>query len=114
MGIYDKSILAILANVGSDGISVRKLAMHVYNNSSSLFERPDFKDVHRYVQQYLIRNSKSPTALIESCDHRGLYRLNISHSADARQLLLNFTEESENKPTMPPTPQQDLSLSLFD
>lgn len=77
------------------------------------FSQPDYEDIRSYVQQYLLRNSKSSQSLIESTGRRGYYRLNSEGSADARQLLLQFREElveekEEEKP------KQDLSLNLFD
>lgn len=65
------------------------------------------------VQQYLLRNSKSPQSLIESTGRRGYYRLNTQGSADARQLLLDFRDEVTNDETENEKPQQDLSLDLF-
>lgn len=79
----------------------------------TFFSQPDYEDIRSYVQQYLLRNSKSSQSLIESTGRRGYYRLNSEGSADARQLLLQFREElveekEEEKP------KQDLSLNLFD
>lgn len=109
---YDRQILRILTDVGDRGISVQLLAKHVYNQNSTLFFSPNLAEIRAYVQQYLLKNSKSPFSLIESMEQRGYYRLNISQNADARQLMLEFknqssVEEREEKP------QQDLSLDLF-
>lgn len=79
----------------------------------TFFSQPDYEDIRSYVQQYLLRNSKSSQSLIESTGRRGYYRLNSEGSADARQLLLQFREElvEEKEEEMP---KQDLSLNLFD
>jgi hypothetical protein len=92
---------------------VQAIAKHVYNMNCTFFSQPDYEDIRSYVQQYLLRNSKSSQSLIESTGRRGYYRLNSEGSADARQLLLQFREElveekEEEKP------KQDLSLNLFD
>ena len=50
----------------------------------------------RQVQQYLLKNSKSPQSLIESTGQRGCYRLNTTGSQDARQLMLQFADEQES------------------
>lgn len=109
---YDRQILQILTEVGERGINVQLLAKHLYNMNSTLFSSPDLEDIRSYVQQYLLKNSKSPQSLIESTGRRGYYRLNTQNNADARQLLLTFrepvTEEKEEKPVV------DLSLNLFD
>ena len=92
---YDRQILEILMLVGEKGISVRMLSMHIYNMNCSLFNLPDVNEIHQYVQQYLLRNSKLPNSIIERTERRGFYRLNTSHSEQARQLMLNF-EGNEN------------------
>lgn len=111
--MYEQQILRILADVGVRGISVRLLAKHVYNLNCTLFTQPDLQEIHNMVQQYLLRNSKSPQSLIESTGRRGYYRLNTQGSADARQLLLDFRDEVTNDETENEKPQQDLSLDLF-
>lgn len=109
---YDRQILRILSDVGDKGISVQLLAKHVYNQNSTLFFSPDLSEIHAYVQQYLLKNSKSPSSLIESMERRGFYRLN-TNNADAQQLMLDFREQSSIEEEKEETPQQDLSLDLF-
>lgn len=98
--------------MGECGISVRLLAKHVYNMNCGLFSSPEFADVHYYVQQYLLRNSKSPQSLLERMERRGYYRLNALNSADARQMMLEFSDAVEEKKE-DEKPQQDFSLDLF-
>ena len=110
--MYDQQILRILTDVGDKGISVQLLSRQVYNLNVSLFSSQDLEEIRSYVQQYLLKNSKSPQSLIESTGRRGYYRLNTLHNADARQLMLEFkrheqVEEKEEKPL------PDLSLDLF-
>ena len=112
--INEQQILHILSEVGERGISVSMLTKHVYNLNCTLFSQPDVHDVHRQVQQYLLKNSKSPQSLIESTGRRGYYRLNTQNNADARQLMLEFQEEVLEEETESEKPQVDLSLSLFD
>ena len=113
---YDKQILQILTAVGDQGIGVQQLAKHVYNLSCTLFSQPDLQEVHRYVQQYLLRQSKSVQSLIERTERRGYYRLNTLNNADARSLMLQFREQQADEPAgqEPEKPKVDLSLSLFD
>ena len=109
---YDRQILQILTEVGERGISVQLLAKHLYNLNCTLFSSPDLEEIRSYVQQYLLKNSKSAQSLIESTGRRGYYRLNTENNANARQLILAFrepmTEEKEEKPVV------DFSLNLFD
>ena len=112
--MYEQQVLRILSEVGERGISVALLAKHVYNLNCTLFVQPDLQEVHQSVQQYLLRNSKSPQSLIESTGRRGYYRLNTQGSADARQLMFDFREEQPAPEPEPEQPQQDLSLSLFE
>ena len=108
---YDQQILQVLTEAGECGVSVQAIAKHVYNMNCTFFVQPDFEEIRTYVQQYLLRNSKSQQSLIESTGRRGYYRLNTDGSADARQLLLQFRDEKEEERE---EPQQDLSLDLFD
>ena len=109
---YDRQILQILTEVGEKGINIQLLVKHIYNMNSTLFSSPNLEDIRSYVQQFLLKNSKSAQSLIENTGRRGYYRLNTQNNADARQLLLAFrepvVEEKEERPSV------DLSLSLFD
>lgn len=94
-------------------MSVQSISKHVYNMNSTFFTQPDYEVIRSYVQQYLLRHSKSSQSLIEHTERRGYYRLNTKGSADAQQLLLQFHEEQEPQEEELPR-QQDLSLDLFD
>ena len=109
---YDQQILQVLTEAGECGVSVQAIAKHVYNMNCTFFAQPDFEEIRTYVQQYLLRNSKSQQSLIESTGRRGYYRLNTEGSADARQLLLQFRDEKEEEREEEKL-QQDLSLDLF-
>ena len=109
---YDRQILKILTEVGEKGISVQLLTKHLYNLNITLFSTPNLDDIRSYVQQYLLKNSKSAQSLIESTGRRGYYRLNTKNNADARQLMLSFRDVTEEKEEEKPV--VDLSLSLFD
>ena len=102
----------MLTEAGECGVSVQAIAKHVYNMNCTFFVQPDFEEIRTYVQQYLLRNSKSQQSLIESTGRRGYYRLNTEGSDDARQLLLQFRDEKEEE-REEEKPQQDLSLDLF-
>jgi len=112
--MYERQILRILTAVGERGISVALLAKHLYNLNSTLFYQPDLQELHQFVQQYLLRNSKLPQSLIESTGRRGFYRLNTQNSADARQLMLEFRDSTEESEIEAEKPKEDLSLDLFD
>lgn len=109
---YDSQIIQILTEVGEQGISVQSMTRHLYNMNVSLFAAVDIEEIRNYVQQYLLKNSKSPQSLIERTGRRGYYRLNIQNNADARQLLLEFRSHiSQEEMPVPSVP--DLSLELF-
>lgn len=111
---YEQQILNVLTEAGERGIGVQTIARHVYNMNCTLFHTPDFTEIHQFVQQYLLRNSKSSQSLIEATGRRGYYRLNTQGSADARQLMLQFREEQQQTEAPVEAPPQDLSLNLFD
>ena len=110
---YDQQILKILTEAGERGISVQNISRHVYNLNCTFFHQPDYEEVRSYVQQYLLKNSKSQQSLIESTGQRGYYRLNTTGSKDAQQLMLLFRDDIVTDDVQPSV-QQDLSLDLFD
>lgn len=110
---YDRHIIAVLTEVGGKGISVRNLAKHVYNLSCTLFEKPDMEHVYRYVQRFLLRNSKATNPMVESLARRGHYRLNAAYTAQDGQQELVFGED-DDLPRPSAAQCDDLSLSLFD
>lgn len=106
---YDKEILRILTEVGDGGLSVSKISRHVYNSCNSFFNVVTFEEVHRYVSQFLLRNSKNPDSIIEKAE-RGIYHLNYK-SQETQQLMLQFREETSCSEQE--TKAEDRSLSLF-
>ena len=92
---------------------MQNISRHVYNLNCTFFHQPDYEEVRSYVQQYLLRNSKSQQSLIESTGQRGYYRLNTTGSKDAQQLMLMFRDDVVADDVQE-TAQQDLSLDLFD
>ena len=104
--------MKILTEAGERGISVQNISRHVYNMNCTFFVSPDFEEIRNYVQQYLLKNSKSNNSLIERTEQRGWYRLNTTGSNDAQQLMLQFRDEQQ--PVEEVKPQKDLSLDLFD
>ncbi len=108
---YDNDIIRILHEAGRDGLSVRKIATHVYNANNGFFDTHDFEEVVRCVYSYLLRNSKKQGSAIERTGRRGVYRLNTAAVRDG-QPMLRFLDRQDDTP--PETPAPDLSLSLFD
>lgn len=115
MATYDEQIITILAKAGERGMSVKKVSMQLYNINCTLFSTPDFNDIHKYVQQFLFRNSRLSQSLF--CNEaRGIYKLN-PNSTRAQQLALIFAEDTDNEDDdkeQPRNTSPDLSLSLFD
>jgi len=109
---YDQQILQVLTEAGERGLGVQAIAKHVYNMNCTFFVQPDYDELRSYVQQYLIRNSRSAQSLVERTDRRGHYRLNTVGSTDAQQLLLHFRDDGEEEKEE--KPQQDFSLDLFE
>ena len=79
---YDREILRVLVEAGSEGLSVQKISRHVHYACNSFFNVIDFDELHRYVAQFLLRNSKNPESLIEKTD-RGVYHLNMKNTNPA-------------------------------
>lgn len=107
---YEREILAILTEAGNNGLSVGKIARHVFNANNNIFEPITFDEVREVVGRYLRLQACRKDGVVEKGEKRGVYRINM-HSNDTRQLLLRFfpfedeTEKGE--------PSVDQSLSLF-
>ena len=86
---FDQEILRILTMAGTAGLKTEKVARHVYNACNTMFTPLDYKEVHAYVAQYLIKTSKDPMSVIEKSEKHGVYRLNFN-AKQTQQLLLNF------------------------
>lgn len=110
---YDQQILKILSEADERGISVSALTKHVYNQNCTFFFTPNLQEVKQYVQQYLLRNSKSPQSLVESTGRRGYYRLNTRNNPDARQLMLDFQQSAVDGAAAEDKLRKDFSLDLF-
>lgn len=108
---YEQEILVILEEAGSSGLSLRKIAQHVYNSVNGLFEVVTFEQVYRSVVNYIYAQSKLSEGSVVTTGKRGKYRLN-HRSVRYRQMKLNFIDEVEEKPE--PVKPVDTSLSLFD
>lgn len=87
---FDNEILMTLTQAGDKGLKTEKIARHVYNSCNSMFMPLNYKEVHAYVTQYLIKNAKLPHSVIEKGNGHGVYRLNYDNQM-AQQLLLKFS-----------------------
>lgn len=115
MNEYDKEILQVLLEAGSEGISVQKISRHVFNACNSFFNPVDYNSVHEYVLQYLQKNSKLPTSLITRTSLRGVYCLNLANQ-QSQQLVLQFKEhtgENDGLSSSDLSDSMELSLPLF-
>ncbi|MCI6161178.1 MAG: hypothetical protein PUH24_02985 [Prevotellaceae bacterium] len=108
---YDKDIIEVLVEAGEAGLSVQKIARHVYNASNTFFNTVRYEDIHRYVLLYVKKHSKCPNSMIEKTETRGIYRIN-GKSEESQQLLFQFQEDVPDK--IEPVQYEDQSLSLFD
>jgi len=110
---YDRLILEILTMSGEKGLTPKKISLHVYNSTNSLFAEADYEQISRSVSAWLKRNSTASDSLVEKTGQRGHYRLNMN-SAQARQLMLTFSDAEEDEESGKNDENLDLSLSLFD
>ncbi len=108
---YEREILVVLVEAGEKGLNAGKIARHVFNSCNGFFEVVTFEDVHRYVTNYLKRNSKSADSSIEKTGKRGVYRLNQSYRKSC-QLMFDFENEREDE-SKRDLCEEDQSLSLF-
>lgn len=108
---YDREILLILNEAGDNGLSIQKIARHVFNYHNNLFESVSLDEVRRYVAAYLNRNSKSADSPVERAEVRGVYRIN--RLSTSRQLYFDFKEDADGQDEEENAAVEDRSLSLF-
>ncbi len=116
---YEKEIIRVLIEAGRKGLSIKKIARHIYNSKNSLFEELSFEDVHKSVAAYLQRNCKKRNSMVQRTQKNGTYRIRVS--VKPTQLELFFKEEGDDTQDVNEMkdekggnkPEQDISLSLF-
>ncbi|MBR5688118.1 MAG: hypothetical protein IKX36_09185 [Prevotella sp.] len=109
--MYEQEILNILTSAGDKGLKVDKIARHVFNNCNSFFETHSLKEIRQCVATFLQNNSRTSDGLVEKIQW-GIYKLN-KNSAEARQLLMQFADENEEKEKRTRVVEDDKTLSLF-
>lgn len=107
---YDNEILFVLTEAGEKGLSIKKIARHVFNNCNDFFNVVTFEATYQYVVTFLKKNSKSSDSIIERTNVRGVYRLNQYNTS--RQLYFDFNNENTEITNTEKT-TEDKSLSLF-
>lgn len=113
---YETDIVNILLEAGSNGLSPRKIAHHVYNLHNGLFETADYDTVYKAVAAFVNKNRKGRYALLEPAGKYGFYRLSHCQQA-ARQQMFDFDAADcygEEQEKTSGSSGVDLSLSLFD
>lgn len=108
---YEREILFVLNEAGTKGLSVKKIARHVFNSRNSLFDNVSFDEVHHYVASYLNRSYRQNEPTVERTDVRGVYRICLS-TYNHRQLQFDFKDPDE-KEEKENTTTEDKLLSLF-
>ena len=68
---YDRLIIEILMEAGSDGLTVRKVSRHVFNAVNGLFDEADIEAVHKLVRAFLQRHSKGASPALDRPKHGG-------------------------------------------
>ncbi len=107
---YEQEIFRVLSEAGRSGLSVQKIALHVYNACNSLFNPVSYDDVYSFVSRFLIAKSRKQHSLIKRTSQRGVYHLNFDLK-ETQQLVLQFKPQIETEVAKPVI--TDTSLSLF-
>jgi len=71
----NQEIYKVLSSAGRDGLSAKKISLHVYNACNDLFRSANYDDVSNYVHRFLKRQSTHECSFVERTDKRGYYRL---------------------------------------
>lgn len=96
----ERHIIDILAEAGSRGLRVGKIARYVFNASNSMFAPADIGEVTRYVRNYVRRNSRKRGAILAGTGKRGVYKLNM-RSQSARALLREINGDTDDDSLKP-------------
>lgn len=108
---YDRLIIEVLMEAGSDGLAVAKISRHVYNAVNGLFDEADLQAIHLQVRAFLLRHSHGASPAL--CrPKRGVYALNRRTSAGRR--LIEQALGLERKPVPPPSSASEPSLPFPD
>lgn len=108
---YDRLIIEILMEAGSDGLTVRKVSRHVFNAVNGLFDEADIEAVHKLVRAFLLRHSKGASPALDRPKH-GTYALNRS-TAEGRALIERLLSEETDQPKQQGS-VQELSIPFDD
>lgn len=103
-------VLKVLLEAGSEGLRLRKIVLHVYNTTNSLFHPVDYEEVKKAVEHFVHANSRRSDSLLVR-NRWGVYRIN-NRSAEARQLRIRFEREQKEGDGSKPTPE-NLGPTLF-
>lgn len=110
---YEQEIKELLFEAGNDGLSIKKIARHIFNMHNGLFESVPYEKVYKDIQACVAKNNKSTQPFMERTERWGYYRL-TKKSKKNQQLMLQFKEEEDKDNGDTPKNDIDLSLSLFD
>lgn len=110
---YEQDILGLLCEAGDNGLSIKKLAKHVYNMHNTLFESVDFESVYNAVVAFVNKDKRSRTPLLRKTDKWGHYALAYSDNKYS-QLMFDFSDVEEEEEDDDAKYVTDKSLSLFD
>lgn len=108
---YDRLIIEILIEAGSDGLAVRKVSRHVFNAVNGLFDEADIEAVHKLVRAFLLRHSKGASPALDRPKH-GTYALN-RRTAEGRALIERLLSEETDQPKQQGS-VQELSIPFDD
>ena len=110
---YEREILKVLYESGRQGLSVKKISVHVFNAQNSFFDSSSYEEVRKKVATFLHRNSGKKDSPVLRTSVRGRYCINLKSKATQKQLSFNF-DDSEPKDEDPVIEKKDRSLSLFE
>ena len=109
---YGQDITRVLCEAGDDGLPVKKIVRHIYNEYNGLFNTTSYEDVYKRVMAFVQKNSKAKNSILEKTGKWGHYRINKA-SNKASQLMLEFDNDNAVQQEAEKTAERDNSLSLF-
>ncbi len=83
---YERNILIVLSEAGSKGLSLKRIALNIYNMHNSIFEPLEYDKVYGSVAQWLRQESMRSQGTVRKTEHWGHYTIN-KDSRKVQQLL---------------------------
>lgn len=111
--LYEKDVIQILIEAGDKGLSISKIAHHVFNTRNNLFGSINYNTVYNLIYRYIKQNLKRSDSPIVNASEHGKYTINHNQNALQQFIVWLDEEDTNTRDEDKDKIQIDQSLSLF-